>query len=152
MDLMPFEAVRDFLRLYKEKASFLLELSPQFVECFQAHLLRLSLAPNLNPVLPESLPILFEGRGPGTLLPTLDRRALHPLLPATKDVMIRERQEVIPLLLVPIDHHIGKIIPITPERMGMGISLEPGQGFHFFPFLRAPRPKQAHYEAEYGCP
>ena len=42
--------------------------------------------------------------------------------------MIGKHQEIITFTLIPIGGSFGKIVPIRPERMGVGISLEPSFG------------------------
>jgi hypothetical protein len=51
-----------------------------------------------------------------------------PSLSALQDIMIGKHQEIITLTLIPIGGGFGKIVPIRPERMGVGISLEPLSG------------------------
>jgi hypothetical protein len=48
-----------------------------------------------------------------------------PSLSVLQDIMVGKHQEIITFTLIPIGGGFGKIVPIRPERMGVGISLEP---------------------------
>ena len=39
--------------------------------------------------------------------------------------MIGQRQELIPMPEVPIDDHLGVVVAVAPERVGVQITLEP---------------------------
>jgi hypothetical protein len=50
---------------------------------------------------------------------------LHPAIAAAKDVVIRQREKVIAVAAIPIGNHLGKVIAVAPEGVGMDIALPP---------------------------
>src|SRR5690606_5823646 len=49
----------------------------------------------------------------------------HPPLAAAEHVVIRQRQEVIPVALVPVAHHLRVLIAVAPERVRVEVAAEP---------------------------
>ena len=54
-------------------------------------------------------------------------RGVNPKRSIQDNVVIRERQELIALLLVPLDDHLRVIIAVAPKRMRVQIPLPPGR-------------------------
>ena len=68
--------------------------------------------------------------------------------------MVRQSEKVVTLLLIPIDNHVRKIIPVTPKRMSMRVPLIPGSflipglGLLFFPGPHCNHNSQHHRQQQ----
>ena len=112
--------VRDLLARDEQESSGLLELTLDFRQGTQADLLLFALAPHDHPFFAEATQILVQGDGAG-----LGLMHLQPFVVIGDDVMVRQRQERIPLALIPIGDHLREVIPVAPISMGVQVALVP---------------------------
>jgi len=68
-------------------------------------------------------------------------RHLHPSVADGEPVVVGQRQEVVAAILVPLCHHLGEIVAVAPEGVGVQIALPPSRLGLFRPGggVRGPR-------------
>ena len=54
-----------------------------------------------------------------------EREAHDPPLALGEDVVVRQGQEVVPALLVPVRDHLRVVVPVAPEGVGVQVALPP---------------------------
>ena len=117
--------VRHLLGRQKVKLTRLLERGAAFRERFQndAFLAPAGLA--FEPVFTKAGLGLAHGVATDGLLAFADGLEVHPFLAFLEDVVIAHSDEVVAALAIPIEDHLGKVVPVAPERMGVRVALEP---------------------------
>ena len=116
--------VRDLFAGDEQETAWLFELGLHLGQGAQTDFLLFALAADDDPLLTETLEIPIQGDRPG--LGLVD---LQPLIMVGDDVMVRQRQEVIPMALIPVGHHLREVIPVAPIGMRMEVTLEPARLF-----------------------
>ena len=104
--------VGDLLPLDQQETPRLLEQGPELVQGLEPHLEVTVDHSCLQPGVPESLAVAIEAVFPSPLV-RLDHA--HPFLPLAEDVVVRQRQELISVPVVPIDDHLGVVVAVAPE-------------------------------------
>ena len=126
--------IGDFLRLHQQELARSVKQRPKLVESPQTNLGQTIANSSLGPLLSETCLVPFQ-RVDST---TFGRHFLrNSLLATTENVVVRERQEVVVILRVPVADHLGKIVSVAPQRMCVEIALEPA--CLSVPFLRPGR-------------
>jgi len=74
----------------------------------------------LDPVCAEPLQVFVQGHRAAFVGCRID-----PSVALGQNVVVGKREEMVAVLLVPIDNHLRIIIAIAPERMGVQIAFPP---------------------------
>ncbi|MFN9899160.1 MAG: hypothetical protein ACK55Z_10300, partial [bacterium] len=96
-----------------------------FAHLTQTHLGRAFFFAGNDPLIAEAGAILFHRRLAERLAALLHGLHIHPHFFRLEDVVIAEGEEVVAALLVPVDHHLGEVIAIAPERVSVRVAFEP---------------------------
>ena len=116
--------IRDLLAGDEQEPARLLELGLHLRQGTQPDFLLFALAADDHPFLAEPLEILIQGDGAG-----LGLMHLQPLIVIGDDVVVRQRQEIITVALIPIGDHLGEIIPVAPIGMRVQVTFIPPRLF-----------------------
>ena len=116
--------VRDLFARDEQETAGLFELGLDLRQGTQPYLLLVSLAADDDPFLAETLEISVQGDGAG-----LGFADLQPLVVIGDDVVVRQRQEVIPMALIPVGDHLREIIPVAPIGMRVQVTFIPPRLF-----------------------
>ena len=129
--------VRDLFGLNEQKFPGRVEERPVFVEGLEPHFhaARFATRARFHPVRTESFQVVRVGiaRHIRRTAPRLalrfcgDRRERHPALPLTEDIVIRESEEVVARVPIPLDDHLGKPVAVRPQCVGVEIALPPAR-------------------------
>ena len=124
MNGVAVELIGDLLALDHDEFARPLKLRPQLRQRLEAHLFRPIISGvRLNPIRAESLFEIFDmlrAQRPPIISPNR-----VPLLALRQDVVIRQHEEVVVVVHVPIDDVLRGRVAIGPIGMGVGVSLEP---------------------------
>ena len=115
-------AVGDFLALQNQESIRLIEERRILAEGFQPDLQLSSILPALYPIGTKSSNILFIS--PDT---AFVGKYIRPAFAALDDIVVRKHREVVSMVMIPIHDHFGIIVPITPKRMRMQVTLPPSR-------------------------
>jgi len=136
-----------------QEAPRLLEERAVFVERLEAHLPLAVLLAELDPVRAEAAQVFLQNPAAAATTPGAGMHAHHlgkqPALARLHGVVVGDGEEVIALLLIPVGDHLGIIVAVAPERMGMQVALEPawfGDGGH--PGVRDQRQRERTEECD----
>src|SRR5690606_35733621 len=84
-----------------------------------------------DPIDAEAVPVARQGHACGCIPRRPDgvlRLDVDPALVALQQVVLREREEVVPMVAVPRDDHLGEIGTVAPERMRVEVAFPSDRG------------------------
>jgi hypothetical protein len=122
MDGLLLELVRDLFALDHEKPIGLFEEASILGEGLQPDEVRVAVLLLLDPFVPEALPVAREHGGAPRGL------EVDPPLSLGEDVVIRQDGEVVPVGLVPVEHHLRVVVAVAPQGVGVKVALPPPGG------------------------
>ena len=80
---------------------------------------------DVDPLLTKTLDVALQPP-PRLIVDRLVR--MYPLGPLAEDVVVRYRDEVVAVGLVPVEHHLGVVVTIRPQGVGMEVAFPPARG------------------------
>ena len=119
--------ISDLFCLDHQEFTWFFEFFLEFWECGHGHFQGVLYSPGDGPVSPEALPHISQlgfGHGwwPATRVFIQD---FYPFFSHGKDIMVREGQEIVALVLVPGYWYLRGRVTIAPEGMGVEATFVP---------------------------
>lgn len=100
----------DLFRGNEQELAGLFEQAAELGERLEPDLLFAGLVAGFDPSLAEAARVFAEGPPPQR-----GRIRRHPLLAFGEQIVIRQREEIVAVLLVPVGDHFGEVVAIGPE-------------------------------------
>lgn len=115
-----------FFRLDQKEFFRALKLRSVFLQLLESNLFSAVFLTGLDPRGAKAGQIFIQGRG-GTRgrLARFHQLLGDPDFLGLEDVVIRDGEELVPVLLVPVGDHLWKVIAIAPEAVGVSVALVP---------------------------
>jgi hypothetical protein len=111
MNGKPVKLVRYFFRLNEQELARPVEQWPEFIERLETNQRTFTILTLFNP-RPKPLAVLGKRSHDRTAAMSF---RVDPFIPLRKDIVVGQSQKIVPVLSVPLDNHLWKIVTVAPK-------------------------------------